>query len=66
MTTAEQEIERLTRERDVAVEVAKEAMRMLNDEELARMRARLEGGNPDVTGHEPGPCLLSNEREPGD
>ncbi len=66
MTTAEQEIERLTRERDVAVELAKEAMRMLPDDDLARLRGRLEGGNPDVTEHEPGPCLLSNEREPGD
>jgi hypothetical protein len=52
--TTEQEIERLTRERDLAQEVAKEAMRLLPDEELKELRRRLEQGDPDDSERDPG------------
>jgi hypothetical protein len=51
--TVEEQIAELTRQRDLALEVAAEAMRLLPDKDLATLRLRLEGV-PDNDGHDKG------------
>jgi hypothetical protein len=53
VSATDEQIAELTRQRDLALEVAEQAMRLLPDGELAELRRRLEGV-PDNDGHDKG------------